>query len=163
MLPFLAGLAVGSALAILYAKRDEVKKTLSSPAFKDKVEQTKIASQQALSNVTSRAKEIFANFSAENKAQKPKKATSKTAAKAEKSPRKRRTSVKAKETQTPSKGTATTTAKRTKSATKKATESKSTAKKSPAKKTTTRRGRAKKTSEATNANTALTNESTGTN
>lgn len=168
MLPFLAGLAVGSALTILYAKRDEVKKTLSSPAFKDKVEQTKIASQQALSNVTSRAKEIFANFSAENKPQKPKKAATKTAAKAEKSPRKRKTSVKAKETETtPSKRTrkATTTAKstRTKSLTKKATESKSTAKKSPAKKTTTRRGRAKKTSEATKANTALTNESTGAN
>lgn len=179
MLPFLAGLAVGSALTILYAKRDEVKKTLSSPAFKDKLEQTKNASQQALSNVATRAKEIFANFSTENNPQKPKKAAAKTATKAEKSPRKRRTSVKAKEEQTPSKGTrktsaaakstkakSTTTTKstRAKSATKKGTEAKSTAKKATAKKTTakkttTRRGRARKTSEDTN--TALTNENTG--
>lgn len=139
MLPFLAGLALGSALTILYAKRDEVKKTLSSPAFKDKVEQTKIASQQALSNVTSRAKEIFANFSS---------------AKAEKSPRKTR--VKAKEAQTPSKDTRKATTKSTRGVAKKTTESKS-------KKTTTRRGRAKKTSEATSTNTALTNESTEAN
>lgn len=183
MLPFLAGLAVGSALTILYAKRDEVKKTLSSPAFKDKLEQTKNASQQALSNVATRAKEIFANFSTENNPQKPKKAAAKTATKAEKSPRKRRTSVKAKEVEaTPSKGTRktsaaakstkakSTTAKstRAKSATKKAAEAKSTtkkatAKKTTAKKTTTRRGRARKTSEATNTNTALTNENTGAN
>lgn len=182
MLPFLAGLAVGSALTILYAKRDEVKKTLSSPAFKDKLEQTKNASQQALSNVATRAKEIFANFSTENNPQKPKKTAAKATTKAEKSPRKRRTSVKAKEVETtPSKGTrktsaaakstkakSTTTAKstRAKSATKKGTEAKSTAKKATAKKTTakkttTRRGRARKTSEDTN--TALTNENTGAN
>lgn len=178
MLPFLAGLAVGSALTILYAKRDEVKKTLSSPAFKDKLEQTKNASQQALSNVASRAKEIFANFSTENNPQKPKKTAAKATTKAEKSPRKRRTSVKAKEVETtPSKRTRKTSATakstkakstRAKSATKKGTEAKSTAKKATAKKTTakkttTRRGRARKTSEATNTNTALTNENTGAN
>lgn len=169
MLPFLAGLAVGSALTILYAKRDEVKKTLSSPAFKDKLEQTKNASQQALSNVATRAKEIFANFSTENNPQKPKKTAAKATTKAEKSPRKRRTSVKAKEVETtPSKGTRKTSAaaKSTKAkstTTAKSTAKKATAKKTTAKKTTTRRGRARKTSEATNTNTALTNENTGAN
>lgn len=74
MLPFLTGLVVGSALTLLYTKRDELKKAVNSPAFKDKVQQTKDLSKQTYNdvkdkvealNLKDKAKEIFARFKSE--------------------------------------------------------------------------------------------------
>lgn len=75
MLPFLAGLAVGSALTLLYTRRDELKQAVNSPAFKDKMQHTKDLSKQAYNNVkdkveafnlSDKAKEIFARFKGES-------------------------------------------------------------------------------------------------
>lgn len=152
MLPFLAGLAVGSALTILYAKREEVKKAINSPAFKDKVKETKRLSQQALSDVKDKMNSLLTNFKGENPTQKPKKATNSKSKSAEvKAPSKRgrkKKSPTSKDVAVP-KTTATKT-----------TATKSRAKKSPAKKSTT----AKRTKKAAPSTTATpTSEITGAN
>lgn len=147
MLPFLAGLAVGSALTILYAKREEVKKAINSPAFKDKVKETKRLSQQALSDVKDKMNSLLTNFKGENPTQKPKKASNSKSKSAEvKAPSKR---GRKKESPT-SKDVAVP----------KTTATKSRAKKSPAKKSTT----AKRTKKAAPSTTATpTSEITGAN
>lgn len=146
MLPFLAGLAVGSALTILYAKREEVKKAINSPAFKDKVKETKRLSQQALSDVKDKMNSLLTNFKGENPTQKPKKASNSKSKSADKAPSKR---GRKKESPT-SKDVAVP----------KTTATKSRAKKSPAKKSTT----AKRTRKAAPSTTATpTSEITGAN
>lgn len=147
MLPFLAGLAVGSALTILYAKREEVKKAINSPAFKDKVKETKRLSQQALSDVKDKMNSLLTNFKGENPTQKPKKASNSKSKSAEvKAPSKRgrkKKSPTSKDVAVP-----------------KTTATKSRAKKSPAKKSTT----AKRTKKAAPSTTATpTSEITGAN
>lgn len=136
MLPFLAGLAVGSALTLLYAKREEVKKAINSPAFKDKVKETKRLSQQALSDVKDKMNSLLTNFKGENPTQKPKKASNSKSKSADKAPSKRgrkKKSPTSKDVAVP-----------------KTTATKSRAKKSPAKKSTT----AKRTKKAAPSTTA---------
>lgn len=164
MLPFLAGLAVGTALTILYAKRDEVKKAVSSPAFKGKVEDTKRASIRAFDDVKDKTKQIFANLKGEiPKNSKSAKST------AEKTPAKRGRKAGAKSTTTAKssadKGTATKTtrAKRgtgTKSTTTRAKRGTATAKSTTGTKTRAKRAtttRAKQTTAS--APTSATNPS----
>lgn len=140
MLPFLAGLAVGSALTILYAKREDVKKAINSPAFKDKVKETKRLSQQALSDVKDKMNSLLTNFKGENPTQKSKKATNSKSKSAEtKTPSKR--GRKKKSPTSESVAVPKTTATRSRAV--KTTTKKSTAKKS------TRAERTKKASPST--------------
>lgn len=155
MLPFLAGLAVGSALTILYAKREDVKKAINSPAFKDKIKETKRLSQQALSDVKDKMNSLFTNFKGENPTQKPKKATNpkNKSTEAKTTPSKR--GRKKKSTTSESVAVPKTTATRTRA-------TKTTAKKSTAKKSTTKRAtRTKKASP--NPTTTPTSEIAGAN
>lgn len=127
MLPFLAGLAVGTALTILYAKRDEVKKAFNSPEFQGKVEETKRASKRAFDDVkdkvgslglADKAKEIFANLKGEKGKKAPKNSKASTEKSASKSTAGRKTSTKSKTTSPKTKRTTSTRAKRsTKTAT----------------------------------------------
>lgn len=144
MLPFLAGLAVGTALTILYAKRDEVKKAVSSPAFKGKVEDTKRASIRAFDDVKDKAKQIFANLKGETpKNSKSAKSTAK------KNPAKRGRKAGAKSTTT-AKSTTSTATKTTRA--KRGTGTKSTAgTKTRAKRATTTRAKQTTASAPTSA------------
>lgn len=109
MLPFLTGLVVGSALTLLYTKKDELKKAVNSPAFKDKVQHTKDVSQQTYNDVKDKvealhlkdkAKELFARFKGEGIKTTPKSAT--------KSPAKSKTTRKTSAKKSPAKKTAST-------------------------------------------------------
>lgn len=149
MLPFLAGLAVGTALTILYAKRDEVKKAVSSPEFKGKVEDTKRASIRAFDDVKDKAKQIFANLKGET----PKNSKSAKST-AEKTPAKRGRKASAKSTTTTAKSVANkgTATKTTRAKRGTATTAKSaTGTKTHTKRTTTTRTKQTTASAATNA------------
>lgn len=57
-LPFLAGLAAGAALTLLYTKRDEVKKIVDSPAFQDNLQKGKEFSQKTFNNIKDKFEEV---------------------------------------------------------------------------------------------------------
>lgn len=57
-LPFIAGLAVGAGISLLYSKRDEVKKALDSKAFKDNVKKGKELSNKALKGIKDTFNEV---------------------------------------------------------------------------------------------------------
>ncbi|TQR60363.1 hypothetical protein [Campylobacter troglodytis] len=72
-LPFLAGLAAGAALALLYTKKDKVKKIVNSPKVKENLQKGREFSQKTINNMKDKfeefspkikrgAKRIFADF-----------------------------------------------------------------------------------------------------